>query len=74
MTFSHVLEYDILTVYAGPTTSSPVLGRFSGTELPPPLVSRSSMLITFETDEGVASAGFKASYKMGTSSQECVAV
>lgn len=57
-------EYDILTVYAGPTTSSPVLGRFSGTELPPPLVSRSSMLITFETDEGVASAGFKASYKM----------
>eukprot|EP01052_Picozoa_sp_SAG31_P001666 SAG31_NODE_56_length_29726_cov_41.443312_16_plen_225_part_00 len=44
---------DVVTVFDGPTTSSPVLGTFSGTQIPPPLMSTSNtMTVRFETDTG----------------------
>lgn len=56
-------EHDVLSVYDGATTSSPLLGQFSGSELPPVLASTgSSMLIVFSTNENITSSGWSANY------------
>lgn len=56
---------DILTVYDGPTTTSPVLGTFSGTALPTatPTSSGPQMLLTFVSNSTVTDSGFLLSYK-----------
>ncbi|HLO60515.1 MAG TPA: CUB domain-containing protein [Bacteroidales bacterium] len=55
--------YDIVRVYDGETISSPLLGEFSGTSIPPDVTSSgNSMLITFTTDGGVELAGWSATY------------
>ena len=54
--------YDIVRVYAGSTTSAPLLGSFSGTSLPPVLTSAGSMLITFTSDGSIVAAGWSANY------------
>lgn len=44
---------DVLTVYDGPDTSSPIIGVFSGQDLPRPIQSSANTLtIRFETDSG----------------------
>ena len=44
---------DVVTVYDGPDTSSPVLGTFSGSEVPETLqTTGQSMTIRFQTDTG----------------------
>lgn len=56
--------YDFVKIYDGTTTSSPLLGKFSGTSLPPSITSSgASMLIEFTTDGGVVAAGWSATYK-----------
>jgi predicted metal-dependent phosphotriesterase family hydrolase len=58
---------DIVRVYDGNTTSSPILGEFSGTALPPVLTSTGgSMLILFITDYGTQAAGWSANYTSNT--------
>ena len=48
---------DTVTVYDGPDARSPVLGSFSGTDMPAPLVSTGpDVFIRFQTDTG--NAGF----------------
>ncbi len=61
--FSTESSYDFVRVYDGPTTSSPLLGSYSGTSLPPTLQSSGgSMLVVFTSDSSVTRAGWSASY------------
>lgn len=54
---------DFVTVYDGTTTSSPVLGAFSGQTIPPILIANSGkMLITFTSDSAVQDQGWEAEY------------
>lgn len=57
-------DADILSVYDGETTASPLLGSFSGSEIPESLTSSGNkMLLTFSSDEQNTAPGFFASYK-----------
>jgi phosphotriesterase-related protein len=54
---------DFLTIYDGPTTSSPILGQYSGSTLPPVLESTfGSILLVFNTNGSVTKSGWKANY------------
>ena len=54
---------DILTIYDGADTLSPLLGVFSGDEIPENIVSSGDkLLLTFLTDNGDVDKGFLLSY------------
>jgi hypothetical protein len=55
---------DILTVYDGPTTASPVLGTFSGPTLPTQTVTSTGpqMFITFVSNSNTTAPGFLLNY------------
>jgi len=56
-------EMDIVSVYDGATTSDPLLGQYSGEEIPPMLVSSGNeILIVFETDNAISDQGWQAEY------------
>jgi len=56
-------QKDIVTIYDGTTYQSPLLGTFSGHNIPPTLVASSgSMLISFTSDEQTQDYGWEASY------------
>ena len=42
--------YDRLSAYQGNSTSSPIMARYCGSQLPAPIVSRSSLFLQFRTD------------------------
>jgi hypothetical protein len=55
---------DLLTIYDGGTTSSPVLGNFSGGSLPASITSSSNkVLIVFSSNAAVNRSGWLLSYK-----------
>ena len=55
---------DTVTIYDGATTSDPILGTFSGTTLPAPVVSSGAdMLITFNTDAITTGNGWRGAYQ-----------
>lgn len=55
--------YDAVEVYDGTTISSPLLGRFTGNNLPPAITSSGgSMLVRFISDIEVNKQGFSAYY------------
>ena len=61
--------YDFVKVFAGSTTSSPLLGSFSGTSTPAAVTSSTgTMLVTFSSDSSVGATGFIASYSSSSSS------
>lgn len=61
--FDTELNYDGIIVYDGADTSSPKLGVYTGTTLPPMLTSTGgSMLVWFLSDEAFRSSGWDASY------------
>ncbi|MCX7606927.1 MAG: T9SS type A sorting domain-containing protein [Bacteroidia bacterium] len=61
--FNTEANYDFVRVYDGATTSSPLLGSFSGSSLPSSLTSTGgSMLIVFTSDSSITRAGWEASY------------
>ncbi|GIV23045.1 MAG: hypothetical protein KatS3mg025_0704 [Bacteroidia bacterium] len=61
--FTTEANYDFVRVYDGPTTSSPLLGSYSGTTLPPTLTSTGgSMLVVFTSDSSITRAGWEATY------------
>ncbi|MCS6904199.1 MAG: CUB domain-containing protein [Bacteroidia bacterium] len=55
---------DYVSVYDGSTTDAPLLGKFSGHNLPPELVStKGEMLVTFRSNSQITSNGFFARYQ-----------
>jgi hypothetical protein len=56
---------DIITVYDGNSTSSPVLGTYSGTTIPAGTITSTGpqMLIRFQTNGSTVGNGWKASYR-----------
>lgn len=61
--FSTEQDADGVIVYAGATTSSPVLGIFTGNTLPPVLYSGTgAMLVRFVSDGATTGQGFSAHY------------
>lgn len=55
---------DVVNIYDGPSASSPLLGSFSGTNLPPSVSSTSDkMLITFNTNGSASGNGWFATYE-----------
>ncbi|KAI8478628.1 CUB and sushi domain-containing protein 3 [Branchiostoma belcheri] len=62
--FSLEQDYDYVSLYDGPTTNSPLLGRFTGQTLPPVLYSQSNeVVITLTTDSSVKDDGFALQYE-----------
>ncbi|HNW97566.1 MAG TPA: C10 family peptidase [Bacteroidales bacterium] len=54
---------DIITIYDGPNTSSPVLGIYSGTTIPSQITSTSpQVLVTFKTNSSTVSEGWQIYY------------
>ncbi len=61
--FNTESNYDFVKVYNGETTSAPLLGSFSGTNLPQQLTATSGkMLIHFTSDGSSVKAGWSANY------------
>ena len=61
--FDTELNYDGVIVYNGPDETSPVLGQFTGTNVPAPVTSTgSSMFIKFLSDEALRGNGWTANY------------
>ena len=57
-------QYDSLTIFDGPSTTSPQLARLCGDSLPQPILSTgNSMMLVFRTDGSVAYDGFHAVYR-----------
>lgn len=57
-------EADVVKVYDGGTTDAPLLGEFSGANLPPVVTSSgNNMLVVFTTNSSVTANGFMATYK-----------
>lgn len=64
LSFNTESYYDFVTVYDGSTTSSPVLGKFSGTSLPTSIKSsQGTMLVRFTSDGYSSKAGWSAKYE-----------
>nr|XP_006820566.1 PREDICTED: suppressor of tumorigenicity 14 protein homolog [Saccoglossus kowalevskii] len=67
--FSTESTYDYVRVYDGSSTSSPLLGEFSGSSLPSMIVTTGSdLLLYFHSDSSVENTGFYASYTLGSGS------
>lgn len=57
-------ENDVLKVYDGSTTDATLIGSYSGTSLPPEILSSgNSLLLHFITDNGEQSFGWTAEYE-----------
>ena len=63
-TFNTELNMDYLYVYDGGSSSSPLIGPFSGTSLPSPITSSSHKLhVRFTSNASGRRRGFRASYR-----------
>ncbi|XP_023942426.2 cubilin-like [Bicyclus anynana] len=57
-------KYDSVKIYDGPTSDSPLVGKFCGTTLPKTYTSSTNKLfILFKSDHTVASEGFKIDFE-----------
>ena len=55
---------DYVNVYDGDSPASPLIGTFSGSSLPAPIMSSSNKLyVTFKTNGSATSEGFTAAYR-----------
>ncbi len=62
--FATELDGDFLRVYDGPDTNSPLLGEFSGSEIPSSITSENNqVLVTFTTNQSVTDNGWMLTYK-----------
>ncbi|XP_068704797.1 uncharacterized protein [Montipora foliosa] len=61
--FQTQIGYDFVTVYDGNSSSSPLLGRFSGNSVPSPITSSSNQLyVRFTSNGATEDSGFVARY------------
>ena len=65
--FSTELINDYVTIYDGPDNTYPVLGIFSGTNLPPQIVSSGCVTIGFFSDQNIAEEGFELQWETDVS-------
>jgi len=56
-----------LLVKKGNETSAQILGRYCGSRIPAPIVSKANLFLQFRTDSSVTRAGFRLTYQ----TQEC---
>ncbi len=69
-TFDLEAGYDFVTIYDGNSTDAPLLGEFSGTNLPETLNSTGgSMLVHFVSDYSVSAEGWSAEYVSASGSR-----
>lgn len=62
--FTSEVNHDFLEVRNGPQHSSSLIGQFSGTQLPPDLLSTThEIVIHFYTDHSQNQQGFRLTYK-----------
>ncbi|KAG7248093.1 hypothetical protein CRUP_005372, partial [Coryphaenoides rupestris] len=62
--FQTEVNYDTLEIRDGPSTSSPVIGEYHGTQAPHFLISTSNFLfLLFTTDNSRSAAGFSIRYE-----------
>jgi hypothetical protein len=62
--FSTEADHDYITIYDGSDSTAPVLGHYSGNDIPPSVTaSGSKMFITFRSDGASSAAGWLVSYK-----------
>lgn len=62
--FSSEDNHDFLEVRAGPQHSSALIGQFTGSQIPPPLLSTTHLtIIHFYSDHSENRPGFKLSYQ-----------
>jgi hypothetical protein len=55
---------DFVTVYDGGTTNDPIMGEFSGDQLPPEITTdKNQLLVTFEATGATPANGFYATYE-----------
>ena len=55
-------QLDVLRVFDGPDTLSPLLGAFSGTNRPPSVTSTGCLTLNFKTDASVTCDGWEANW------------
>ncbi len=61
--FKTELNKDFVTIYDGETTSSPILGVYSGNNIPPSIITSSAKaLVVFTTDNANTYTGWKIKY------------
>ncbi|XP_074049030.1 cubilin [Macrotis lagotis] len=62
---------DYLSVYDGPNTSAPLLGKFCGSQLPPNIKStNNSLFLVFKTDSFETARGWKLSFRQTLGPQQ----
>lgn len=62
--FATESDGDFLRIYDGPDTGSPLLGEFSGNEIPSTVISENNqVLVTFTTNSSVTANGWMLTYK-----------
>lgn len=54
--------YDRLAAYQGNSSISAPIGRYCGSQIPPPIVSHNTLFMQFRTDGSISGSGFKISY------------
>ena len=66
-------SYDSLTIHDGDSTSSPILGTYCGTTIPPTHYSSGNeVLVHFDTDSSATRAGFQLEHQqLSTSKFDC---
>lgn len=71
--FATERNYDFVKVYDGDDTDLyHLIGEFSGTLLPPPVVATSGvMTVVFETDATIERRGFRATYRSSNCTNKC---
>jgi PKD repeat protein len=63
VSFSYENNFDGVTIYDGPSTDAPVLGFFTGTELPAPVTSTGNVITVVETTDFTTNdTGFQIDY------------
>jgi hypothetical protein len=62
--FSTEADHDYITIYDGSDSTAPVIGHYSGNDIPPSVTaSGSKMFITFRSDGASSAPGWLVSYK-----------
>jgi cubilin len=64
-TLNLFFSWDSLTIYDGGSSSSPMMGKYCGTSIPPSQVSSSNeVFIHFHSDWSATKSGFEMEYNL----------